>query len=227
MSFQKRILEEQTFGEKAKEFAKNHAALLAGGAGAGLGALTAYLAGAPDEWHAERDAELNNYVNGGYKDDINIDSNLVDKDKFAEAVARAKGSWFSFDSTDAEYLKNLAQQDPRFNTLNAKNELVDPDVVMNNVEVQGYKINPNVDMEHNWNAYTSHIKQTMGKDMPSFDEAKANPEIAKKFADLKNASEHATRDAYLGYAAGGAALGAGLHQGGKFAKRKLDEKNRY
>lgn len=219
--FKKRILEEGF--EQFRNFAKNNVGLLAGLSGAGLGALTSYLTGAPEEWQAERQAELNSYTNEGYKNDIDMEPHLVDRDKFGEAVERAKGSWFSFDSTDAAHLKNLAQQDPRFEVLNTKNEFVHPSVVMDNVKVQGFQIDPRLSQKENWEAYVQHVKSQVTP--PDVHEAaKTNPDVAKNLKDYQHSAEHAKRDAYIGYMLGGAALGAGGHKLGKFAKRKLDER---
>jgi hypothetical protein len=251
MSFRERYLEEAIDWERVKDFSKRNAGILAGVGGAGLGAAYNYLTGGADQLQQERAQELAQYINKDSTGDL-VNSNALSKDDFTtarDAFIRGAGydgssgfglrilarpmSWLSGQTEDfslknaedsTKELLQFQKEHPEARIQISSNGITRPDMKIDNYEINPYKRS---DV-----AYEDYLKdqeykfKTMSPD-ERLKFIEKNPELSDKLKEMQNAAtdKEATKDSYTRAIVGGALLGAGGHAAGKFAKRKLDEKN--
>ena len=233
MKFKQRMLE-----ESFKDFIKNNAGLAAAGTGIGAGLLYNYLTGGADTELASNQAEMNNFMNKEALEQL-VKDRALNKDEFETLYDQLKDaktsegwifpddSWFGDNNQEA--LAKVLAYAKAHPEVNLDIKYFEPDLsdglhktigIPVTAKISGAEINTNLPVDQNYEIYQQQLREKLSPDIQK--EIENNPDLAEKKAELQNSIEHSTRNSYLKKAALGGALATGLHQGGKFAKRKLN-----
>jgi hypothetical protein len=102
-------------------------------------------------------------------------------------------------------------------------------IVRNDAAVNGVKLNLSGNSDQDYERYVTNVKDRYFNMSPDErkEEILKHPELKEKYEGLQKDIKDSVKDSYVNKSALGAGLALGGYYGGKFAKRKLDEKKGY